>query len=892
MSEHYVLKFHEIDKSDLVHVGGKGANLGEMTKAGLPVPQGFCVTTWAYRLFIDVSKEMDLFFDQLDQIRHDQLENIRELGRRIRAHLTSLRVPDTVRAAIVKAWEDTGADHAYAVRSSATAEDLPTASFAGQQDTYLNVRGLDQLLDAVRNCWASLFTDRAISYRAKNGFDHRAVFLSVVVQQMVFPQVSGIMFTADPITGHRHTVSIDASFGLGEALVSGLVSADLYQVRSGEIIKKQVSKKDIGIFAIPEGGTITQNLPIEQQHLQALADEQIVDLANLGEKIEAHYGSEQDIEWGMADGKFYVLQSRPITSLYPVPPISDDLPHVLINFGYIQMMTDPMKPLALSIMSNLLNIVKKDPHSSAQQVLYHAGGRIFVDFTGPLSVPPVRNRILKVVGGMDERIASALSEVMSSEPFRNRTVPKSAVLRVFSKLAPVLIPTVCRVINNRFFQDPAQASRKAASIIEQIVLEEEERILAAKGAERIRLIKSGMGKMPKEISKVVVYLIAGALASVTLTKKLVTKVGKERADSLLNELYKSLPGNVTTEFGLELGDLADRIRPYPELIHYLLQADSRNFYEGLANIRGGPAFEKELKSFMKKYGMRCVGEIDITNPRWREDPAQLVPSIVSNIRTASEGDHRKKFKEGEREAEAAEQEIVALFGSGKQRKISRLVHQYRYLMGGMREHHKLVVVKLLDLYKRAIMEEAQLLAGQGLLQHEEEVFYLTMEEIEELLENRCSVNIQEAVEARISQYSFHQKLKSPRVMTSDGEIFNGKLRNVKVPEGAIPGTPVSAGTVEGVARVVLKPGEANLSPGEILVAPYTDPGWTPLFTSIVGLITEVGGMMTHGSVIAREYGIPAVVGIDKVTEIIKDGSYIRVDGTSGFVQVLDGQGRE
>ncbi|MGF9714652.1 phosphoenolpyruvate synthase [Paenibacillus naphthalenovorans] len=884
----YVLNFQSIDKSHLPAVGGKGANLGELTRAGFPVPQGFCVTTAAYRQFIQSSREMKELFDQLDRVSHEQLEQIRILGQRIREHLTSLSMPNSVKSAISKAWETTGKAQAYAVRSSATAEDLPTASFAGQQDTYLNVCGLEQLLNAVQNCWASLFTDRAISYRAKNGFNHRSVFISVVVQHMIFPEVSGIMFTADPVTGHRGTVSIDASFGLGEALVSGLVTADLYQVRAGEIVKKQVSKKETAIYAVPEGGTVAQHLPPEKQQLQALTDHQIIQLAILGKKIEAHYASEQDVEWGFADGQFYILQSRPITSLYPVPPVSDNQLHVFINFGYIQMMTDPMKPLAISVLSRLLHFIKKNPASSEPYILHHAGGRMFADFTAPLSIRPVRNRMLKIFKGMDESIASALEEVMSREAFRHRSIPIGTILRTVSKLAPIIIPLALKVINHRFVQDPAKANRKASALIDRITRETGIHVFSASGADRIRAIRKSIEKMPKVIPRVAVYFIAGVLASGTLKKKLYKRVGKERTDRLLNPLYKSLPGNVTTEFGLALGDLADKIRKYPGLIDYLQKASSDHFDEKLGEIPGGDEFKLELESFLQKYGMRCVGEIDITRPRWREEPTQLIPSIISNIRTATAGEHRKKFRQGRLEAEAAGKEIAAHFGFWQKRSISRLIKLYRHLLG-MREHHKFCVVKLFDIYKRAMMEEANGLVAKGVLRHKDDVYYLTLEELIALLENRFSGDVPTIVEAREKQHEQNQKLKSPRVMTSEGEIISGKLRDVvEAPEGAIVGTPVSAGIVEGVARVVLKPEEAKLNAGEILVAPYTDPGWTPLFTSVVGLITEVGGLMTHGSVIAREYGIPAVVGIEKATERIKDGAYIRLNGTSGYVQILEG----
>jgi rifampicin phosphotransferase len=888
MIEKYVLKFNEIDKSYLPYVGGKGANLGEMTRAGLPVPEGFCVSTFAYRTFIQTSKEIDDLFDQLKRVRYDHLEEIRILGQRIREHLTSVSMPDDIRSAILKTLETTGKDKAYAVRSSATAEDLPTASFAGQQDTYLNICGLEQLLDAVKNCWASLFTDRAISYRAKNGFDHRSVFLSVVIQEMVIPEVSGIMFTADPITGHRKTTSIDASFGLGEALVSGLVTADLYQVRSDEIIKKQISKKEIAVYSVPEGGTITKNLPLEKQELQALPDEKILELARLGQGIEAYFGSEQDIEWGYADNKFYILQSRPITSLYPVPPVSDSNFHVYINFGYIQMMTDSMKPLAISLMSYVTNFIKEDPASSENPILRNAGGRAFADFTGALSLKPVRNRMLKVLNGMDELLASALSEVIQRQEFKNIKMPRSEVFRVVRRIAPIIIPLALKVVNNLFINDPRKANKKANNLIENIVKETEKKTFETSGADRIRMIQRGMGNMfPDVLAKVVVYLIAGVIASGVLEKKLKKKLEEEQSSFLLNQLYKSLPNNVTTELGLELGDLVDQIRRYPEVIDYLQKANRHSFYEDLIKIPGGAEFKRELKSFLQKYGMRCVGEIDITKPRWNEDPTQLIPSIISNIQTASFGEHRMKHKKGEMEAKEAGKKIVKQFRSLEKRWVSRLINLYRNLMG-MREHHKFTLVKLMDIYKRAILDESRNLVKKGILQCKEDVFFLTLDELIALLENRYSGVIQDVVEERKNQHELNKKLKSPRVITSDGEIITGKLRNVNAPEGAFIGTPVSAGVIEGVARVILRPEDAKLNPGEILVAPYTDPGWTPLFTSVVGLITEVGGMMTHGSVIAREYGIPAVVGIEKATEIIEDGAYIRVDGTNGFVQILDG----
>jgi len=275
----YVLFFEQLDRFSLPYVGGKGANLGEMTKAGFPVPGGFCVTTCAYKDFIATSQEMESFFAELKSIDSADLTRVRQLGEGIRTHLQQLAMPEQIREDIVQAWSKQGSGNAYAVRSSATAEDLPNASFAGQQDTYLNIKGREELLQHIQKCWASLFTDRAIAYRAKNGFDHREVYLSIVVQQMISPDISGIMFTADPVNGNRTVVSIDASFGLGEALVSGMVSADLYKVKNNTILHKKVSQKKLAIYSLPDGGTVTKELQQAQQEEQALTDEQIIKLA-------------------------------------------------------------------------------------------------------------------------------------------------------------------------------------------------------------------------------------------------------------------------------------------------------------------------------------------------------------------------------------------------------------------------------------------------------------------------------------------------------------------------------------------------------------------------------------------------------------------------------------
>src|SRR5580658_10355226 len=368
----YVLSLEEIGKTQVALAGGKGANLGELSRLeGIRVPAGFCVTTDAFRRIVT---GLD---DQLGRLSHldpDDRQGIGTISAEIRRAIEGIVMPDDLAAAITGAVTRLGGQAAYAVRSSATAEDLPTASFAGQQDTYLNVVGLAAILRHVRQCWASLFTERAVSYRMRNHFDHRKVHMAVVVQRMLFPQVSGILFTADPVTSNRKVVSIEASFGLGEALVSGLVNPDVYKVRDGEIAAKAVAAKQLAIRARPAGGTQQVAIGPESQQQPALTDAQILRLAQLGRLIEAHFGLPQDIEWCLVDDGFQIVQSRPITTLFPIPATADQGNHVYISVGHQQMMTDAMKPLGLSMWQ-----------LTALPRMYEAGGRLFVDVTQRLA---------------------------------------------------------------------------------------------------------------------------------------------------------------------------------------------------------------------------------------------------------------------------------------------------------------------------------------------------------------------------------------------------------------------------------------------------------------------------------------------------------------------------
>jgi pyruvate,water dikinase len=403
----YVLGLEEIDQTQVATVGAKGANLGELSRIeGIRVPAGFCVTTDAFGRVMAEASSIDDPVDRLSRLKPDDRDAIRAVSAEIRRALEGIAIPDDLATAITRPLARLGEQAAYAVRSSATAEDLPTASFAGQLDTYLNVVGPAAILRNVCQCWASIFSERVVTYRLRNGLDHRKVQMAVVVQQMVFAQAAGILFTADPVTSNRKVASVEASFGLGEALVSGLVNADVYTVRDGEVVAKTVATKQRAIHASPAGGTHEQAVEPERRQKPALTDAQVVRLVQLGRRIGTHFGCPQDIEWCLGDQGFQIVQSRPITTLFPIPESGDEENHVYVSVGHQQMMTDPIKPLGLSLWQ-----------LTAARPMFAAGGRLFVDVAQDLASPARRTGVVDALGKSDPLIGDALETILERGDF-------------------------------------------------------------------------------------------------------------------------------------------------------------------------------------------------------------------------------------------------------------------------------------------------------------------------------------------------------------------------------------------------------------------------------------------------------------------------------------------
>jgi phosphoenolpyruvate synthase/pyruvate phosphate dikinase len=860
----FVLPIEQIDAAQLASVGGKATQLAELSRIeGVGVPVAFCVTTGAFWTVLTTTPGLRDRIAELSRSDPEDQDAVRTLSAAIRGAIEGATLPAELTESVTQLVDANGEGNAWAVRSSATAEDLPTASFAGQHDTYLNVIGATAVLHQISRCFASLFSERAVSYRARNGVNHRTAAMAVIVQPMLRPQSSGVLFTADPVTSNRTVACVEAVFGLGDASVSGRLEPDAYRVRDGRLISTSIGAKAFAVEPAAGGGTVEVPIPVNRQGQPVLTDEQVVRLVELGRRIEARLGLPQDIEWCLVDGAFHIVQSRPITTLFPIPAATDDGYRVYVSVGHGQMMTDAMRPLGTSVWQH-----------TALIPMHEAGGRLFVDVTARLASPATSALTLEVFGRGDPLMRDALETLLSREgslavpPGDASPAPPAGSMPANVEVDPSIVAEL--VEHSRASIDALRRSirgRSGTALLDFILADFDELKRVLSDPRSQQAIMGGLGALQ------------------WLNDNLEAWLGEKGA---ADTLMRSVPGNVTSEMGRALLDVADTFRRNPEAVAFLEHARDDRFLDELAGVPGGTGSRDAIRNFLERYGMRCVGEIDITRPRWTEHPVALVPSILSNIRNFEPGAARRRFEQGLREAGQKEREVLERLralpgGDEKAAETKRTIDRLRRLIG-YREYPKYAIVTRHFVYKQALLEEADRLVRAGVLDDCEDIFELSLEELRDVI--RTGHLDAELVARRREAFAIYSALKPPRVLTSEGEALDGAYRRADAPAGALVGLAVSAGVVEGPARVVRDISDEDLSPGDILVTVSTDPSWSPSFVAISGLVTEVGGLMTHGAVIAREYGLPAVVGVAKATRLIRDGQRIRVHGTEGYVELL------
>ena len=889
MSNALVLEFAAIAADDLHRAGGKAVNLGALTRAGLPVPPGVCVTTDAYRQVAAAARGFDALLEQIAATLPTDTARLARLAGDARAAMLAAPVPDAIAHAVVAGYERLGRDVPVAVRSSATAEDLPFASFAGQQDTYLNVIGREAILEATRRCWASLWTDRAVTYRATNGIDPRAVTLAVVIQEMVAATVAGVMFTANPVTGRRGHTVIDASPGLGEALVSGAVNPDHFVVdaASAAILERRLGDKKLVIRAQAGGGTERVARP-EQPGEACITDEQVRALTALGVRVETHYGAPQDTEWAIdAGGRLWLTQARPITTLYPLPdgapPPGDDL-RAYFCFSVAQGLYRPITPMGLagfrilaSAASEVLGFPVADPLTGPTRYA-EAGERVFADLTGVLRSPAGRRLMPRVLDVMEARSAVILRRLTSDPRLALNRTWLSFVRRVLRIAWRFRIPL--RAI--RALTDPEafheHARRIGADLASRVAVPD-----TASAVERLSRVEHILFR---DCISMVPWIMPGPAVGFAMLGLAAKLLGKDARDGDLQTVLRGLPHNVTTDMDLALWDLAARIRADGGAAAVLRGPSTDELAERFQRGALPAVAQRGLTDFLARYGHRAVAEVDIGMPRWADDPRHILGVLANYLRLEDEAlAPDRLFARGAAEADAMIATLVARVrrrGRGRASLVGFALARARAL-AGTRELPKFYLIVAFAAVRRQLAIVGAELAASRRLDAVDDVFFVDLREARAGLAGR---DLRELVAERRARYDLELRRRHvPRVLLSDGTEPEAEGDTGAATDGALTGAPASAGTVTAPARVILDPVGAHLEPGEILVAPSTDPGWTPLFLTAGGLVMEMGGANSHGAVVAREYGIPAVVGVARATSRIVTGQRITIDGGRGTISI-------
>jgi phosphohistidine swiveling domain-containing protein len=818
-----VLSLREVGRDDIAVAGGKGANLGELVRAGLRVPPGFVVTTEAYDRFV----EQHGLGETIGRVLHDEPGS----GAAIREAFEGAAVPSEVERGILGAYRELG-EGSVAVRSSATAEDLPEAAFAGQQDTFLNVVGGEALLDAVRRCWASLWSDRAITYRDRQKVDQTTVKLAVVVQRMVDAEIAGVMFTANPVTGARDEVVVDANPGLGEAVVSGLVTPDHFVLdkRSGQVKERRSGQREVVIRGRAGGGT-EQVEGAENADIPALSDRTLRELARMGVDIEKHFGRPQDVEWAWVGGELFILQARPITALSSPPPRANRLQRMMAA-NFAELMSVRPYPLDMTTW-----------------------------------IPAVAGALEPVIGllGLDWSL-SRMFEEEDGVAIGFRADPPRPTWKTL--LAPVQLVSLMLRYNPLHWQsDPllAEAQRRARAL--------ESRDLRALSWEQLLATVRAAKKIPLfagELRRRYFPRAAFALARLRLLVRLLGRASQFGA--LLSGVE-----NKTIEVNRALEALANKVWSDPNLADTFSTHSPEALWSALEEQPAGRAFLVELRAFLDRYGHREAIISTALEPTWKDAP-EVVLGMVKSFAA-----HQPQLQTNEPAWQLARDELLQhplLRFAPLRSAFLKILAQARTLLQ-IREDTHFYATLPLPMFRRTFLEFGRRLVQAGILDSPEGVFHLKLNELERI-GGKWPPPSDIAAELRASM----MRRKQERARLEGMPLVDPRLLLQGSPEGdaLLRGMPGSPGVAEGPARIVLDGLEFDkVVPGDVLIAPYTNPSWTPLFQRAVAVVVDSGSAASHAAIVAREYGIPAVMATVDGTKRLVDGQRVRVDGSRGLV---------
>jgi pyruvate,water dikinase len=854
-------------RMDAGGIGGKAVSLVRLREMGVAVPPGFCVTTDTYREHLEKNNLAVYIEGVLEQLKVASAEVVRSLLADIRDAIFSAAMAEELRGEIENHYRALGAGR-VAVRSSASAEDLPGHSFAGQYDTYLKIADVEGCIEAVKKCWGSVWTERAYNYREKNGFDHVKVNMAVIVQSLIEADASGVLFTADPVTGRSDRAIIEACRGLGDMLVSGKVTPD------GFVVDKDKLKV------------------VTRQVAQECIDESIARrLTETGKKVEAEFGRPQDIEWVVHSNEIFFLQSRAITTKAPLKSWEERQVWTNANTG--EVIPDVVTPFAWSVIQSLLD-----------EAFDHLLGLVGIERSENLLFGVVAGRIYFNVNTL---IAAAkqfpggqlwdLNKLFGGEQGKmyglgQIDIREEDVPRLRFSLGKFLVNMpglVIRIVTYR----PRKGERMIAELAGKIYelqrldvsgMSDEE--IAKRLVEQIQDLRGHLA----DVRHGALYAMVG-MGALQMLDKVCRKWFGEEGVTLANRLLAGVGDMDSAQAGHELWRLGLKAHEVGEVEQVILAGDDwEETREKIGEVEKGVEFLRSWDKFMRRHGHHCRGEIEPYNARWCETPDYVLGLVRSYIGCIGETDPIEEYERRAAQRHQFEEQCrQRLKNPVKRWKFNYLLnHAQRGCV--IRENSKSHLARIVAKWRRMLVELGGRLSSNGVLENPDDIFFLRYDEVEPVTGGRANFDVKEVICGRRAEYERWKTVTPPKVVVGsfDAESI--------VPEPAVAGAEVltgvavSCGVVTGKARVILRADtDKQVLPGEILVAPFTDPGWTPYFVPAAGIVMDMGGLLSHGSIIAREYGIPAVVNVGPGTKIIKTGQSIQVDGNRGVVRILDNQ---
>ncbi|MCP4259165.1 MAG: hypothetical protein GY774_16905 [Planctomycetes bacterium] len=866
-------------------VGPKAASLVRLSRAGLAVPPGFCVTGAVFQEHLEQNNLIARIKSAANELAKSKPEAKASVLSNLREAIVEAPLSETVRLKIEHLYLTLGAKY-VAVRSSGTAEDLPDHSFAGQYDTYLGIAGVKDCFEAIKKCWASLWTLRAYVYREKNGYDHLKINMAVIVQSLIQADTSGVTFTADPVTGRRGSIVIEACYGLGEALVSGKVTPDRFVVnkRNLKLLSHTVSEKKIECVLEPNGLIKEKTVPAERSTVSCLDKKLVKQLAKYARKVETEFGLPQDIEWAISRNKVFFLQSRPITALPPEKSWEDR--QIWCCNPAKEVIPDVATPATLSIieamlddfMDPLFNILCMDRGEHpvigliAGRIYFNANiwGAVFRDLPGTKDLD-----FMKAAGShkglqqVVERLRNAVEEDLPDMKFSR--------LKFFLKIPLIIIGALGNTPEKgRRILAKVGADNKKWSCLDAASLSTEE-------------IVTHCQKMMTDFNQILgnALHLFSILTAIPILDMIYTKWLPD-GNTNAGKLLAGIGGMVDATAGLDIWRLAAAANSKAKIKKLILSNNDWCTIEAkLSKTDSGREFLAQWNRFMLLHGHHCRGELELYNKRWFETPDYILQFVRSHITQIDKIDPVQNFEKAAKQRQQLEQQCLKQLSNPIKRMI--FTHLLARVQNGsvFRENIKSEVIKLLTAMRKLRIELGKRLSDKGVLKNDDDIFFLKTEEIAPVAQGKADFDIHQVIAVRRAKYNKNSSVTPPDVVIGIFDPDNYIPDAIDEDAETLNGFGVSPGVATGKARVILRADtQEQLLAGEILVAPFTDPGWTPYFVPAAAIVMDEGGVISHGSIVAREYGIPAVVNVGAGTKIIKTGQTIQVDGNSGVVKIL------